>query len=121
MRRVEPSEEIRRVVERWTVVIAAGDEEAYLGRISDLARALMIGTDPNAWVRGSDTCAIWALHMQETGAFPVTATEIQAWDQGSAPRPDHPLRTTGGAGFDVPTIGVTGYRQHQTHGRPAME
>ena len=49
MRRVEPSEEIRRVVERWTIAIAAGDEEAYLGRLSDHAGTLMIGTDPAEW------------------------------------------------------------------------
>ena len=83
MRRVEPSEEIRRVVERWTIAIAAGDEEAYLGRLSDHAGTLMIGTDPAAWFRGSETRAIWARQMQETGAFPVTATEIQAWEEGS--------------------------------------
>ena len=83
MRRVEPSEEIRRVVERWTMAIAAGDEEAYLGRLSDHAGTLMIGTDPAAWFRGSETRAIWARQMQETGAFPVTATEIQAWEEGS--------------------------------------
>ena len=83
MRRVEPSEEIRRVVERWTIAIAAGDEEAYLGRLSDHAGTLMIGADPAEWFRGSETRAIWARQMQETGAFPVTATEIQAWEEGS--------------------------------------
>ena len=83
MRRVEPSEEIRRVVERWKIAIAAGDEAAYLGRLSDHAGTLMIGTDPAEWFRGSETRAIWARQMQETGAFPVTATEIQAWEEGS--------------------------------------
>ena len=80
---MEPSEEIRRVVERWTMAIAAGDEDAYLGRLSDHAGTLMIGTDPAEWFRGSETRAIWARQMQETGAFPVTATEIQAWEEGS--------------------------------------
>ena len=84
---MEPSEEIRRVVERWTIAIAAGDEDAYLGRLSDHAGTLMIGTDLAEWFQGSETRAIWARQMQETGAFPVTATEIQAWRKGRSAGP----------------------------------
>ena len=39
---MERSEEIRRVVERWTKAIAEGDDEAILGRLSDDAGTLMI-------------------------------------------------------------------------------
>ena len=32
---------------------------------------------------GNETRAIWARQMQETGAFPVRATEIHAWEEGT--------------------------------------
>jgi hypothetical protein len=43
--RVEPSEEIRRVVARWTRAIAEGDADC-LQRLSDHAGTLIVGTDP---------------------------------------------------------------------------
>jgi adenylate cyclase len=80
---MEPSEEIRRVVERWTKAIAAGDGDAYLGRLSDNAGTTMIGSDPAEFWMGGESRAIWARQMEETGAFPVTATEIHAWEEGT--------------------------------------
>ena len=46
LRGVEPSEEIRRIVERWMQAISERDSESSLERVSDLPGALMIGTDP---------------------------------------------------------------------------
>ena len=80
---MEPSDEIRRVIERWTMATAAGDTDAYLSRLSDDVGTLMIGTDPAEFWRGEETRAIWAQQMQETGAFPVTAVEIHAWEEGT--------------------------------------
>ena len=62
---------------------AAGDTDAYLSRLSDHVGTLMIGTDPAEFWRGEETRAIWAQQMQETGAFPVTAVEIHAWEEGT--------------------------------------
>ena len=43
----------------------------------------MIGTDRAEFWLGDETRAIWAQQMRETGAFPVTATEIHAWEEGT--------------------------------------
>jgi class 3 adenylate cyclase len=80
---MERSEEIRRVIERWTAAIAKGDAESALGRLSDDPGTLIIGTDPAEWWRGSETRAIWARQIDELGPFPVTATEIDAWEEGT--------------------------------------
>jgi hypothetical protein len=46
---MEPSEEIRRVIERWMVAIAERDADTALGRLSEHPGALMISTDPAEW------------------------------------------------------------------------
>jgi hypothetical protein len=43
---VEPSEEIRRVIDRLTTAIAEGDSESVLGRLSDHPGTLIVGSDP---------------------------------------------------------------------------
>jgi class 3 adenylate cyclase/ketosteroid isomerase-like protein len=80
---VEPSEEIRRVIERWTKAIREGDNDAILARLSDHPGTLMIGTDPAEWWRGDEARAIWTRQMDEVGPFPVTAVEIEAWEEGT--------------------------------------
>jgi class 3 adenylate cyclase/ketosteroid isomerase-like protein len=80
---MEPSEEIRRVIARWTKAIEAGDGDAFLGRLSGDAGTSMIGTDPAEFWIGGESRALWAQQMQETGGFPVTATEIHAWEEGT--------------------------------------
>ncbi len=80
---MERSEEIRRVVERWTKAIAAGEDETILGRLSDDAGTLIVGTDPAEWWRGREARALWARQMEEVGPFPVRATEIDAWEEGT--------------------------------------
>jgi len=79
---MEPSEEIRRVVERWTLATARGDAIP-LERLSDHPGTLMIGTDPAEWWRGKAAHAIWARQIEQIGPFPVTATEIDAWEEGT--------------------------------------
>jgi class 3 adenylate cyclase/ketosteroid isomerase-like protein len=78
---VEPSEEIRRIVQRWYEAISEGDED-YLDRLSEHAGTLMIGTDPAEWWQGREVRAIWGRQMEETGPFPVTG-EIEAWEEGT--------------------------------------
>ena len=81
--RVEPSEEIRRIVERWTKSIAAGDAAAVLARLSEHPGTLIIGTDPDEWWHGPEAHALWRKQIEELGTFPVTAVEIEAWEEGA--------------------------------------
>jgi adenylate cyclase len=80
---VEPSEEIRRVVERWTKAVAEGDHEAALRRLSELPGTLIIGNDPNEWWHGEEARAIWGRQLEELGSFPVTTYEVEAWEEGT--------------------------------------
>jgi len=80
---VEPSEEIRRVVERWTKAAADGDHEAALGRLSEHRGTLIIGNDPDEWWVGDEARAIWQRQLEEIGSFPVVAHEIEAWEEGT--------------------------------------
>ena len=80
---VEPSEEIRRVIERFTRAIADGDDEAALGRLSEHPGTLMTGTDASEWWHGREARAVWARQIVEIGPFPVTAEEIEAWEEGT--------------------------------------
>ena len=82
--RVEPSEEIRRVVERWAKAVAEGDHEAALGRLSEHMGTLIIGNDPNEWWLGDEARAIWQRQLEELGSFPVVVNEIDAWEEGNS-------------------------------------
>jgi ketosteroid isomerase-like protein len=80
---VEPSEEIRRVIERWTKAIADGDGDTVLGRLSNERGTLIVGTDPAEWWRGAEAHAVWSRQILEIGRFPIVATEVDAWEEGS--------------------------------------
>ncbi len=69
---MEPSEEIRRVIERWMKAVSEGDHDAALGRLSEHPGTLMIGTDPDEWWHGEEARAIWKHQLEELGSFPVT-------------------------------------------------
>jgi adenylate cyclase len=81
---MEPSEEIRRIIDRLTNAIAEGDRESVLGRLSDHTGTLIVGSDPAEWWRGHETRAVWGRQLEEfDGSFLVTANEIDAWEEGS--------------------------------------
>jgi class 3 adenylate cyclase/ketosteroid isomerase-like protein len=80
---VERSEEIRRIVERFTKATAAGDHDAALGRLSEHAGTLIIGNDPGEWWHGDEARAIWTRQLEELGSFPVTSYEVEAWEEGT--------------------------------------
>jgi adenylate cyclase len=80
---VERSEEIQRIVERFTKATVAGDHEAALGRLSGHAGTLIIGNDPGEWWHGDEARAIWQRQLEEMGAFPVIAYEVEAWEEGT--------------------------------------
>ena len=78
---MEPSEEITRVIARWTKAIAEGDEEC-LTRLSEHEGTLIVGTDPAEWWRGAETRAVWGRQLEELrGVFSVRAEEIDAWEE----------------------------------------
>ena len=80
---MEPSEEIKRVVARWTKAIADGDKEC-LDRLSEHDGTLIVGTDPAEWWRGPETRAVWGQQIEELrGVFSVRADEIDAWEEDS--------------------------------------
>lgn len=80
---MQPSEEIRRVIERWTRAIADGDVDC-LARLSEHSGALIVGTDPAEWWRGAETRDIWGRQIEELrGVFSVRADEIDAWEEGT--------------------------------------
>jgi adenylate cyclase len=81
--RVEASEEIRRIVARWTKSIAEGDAASVLARLSEHDGTLIIGTDLAEWWHGQEAHAVWRQQIEELGTFPVTAVQIEAWEEGS--------------------------------------
>ena len=83
LRGVEPSEEIRRIVERWMRAISERDSESSLERVSEHPGAVMIGTDPEELFHGSEVRAIWARQLEELDSFSVVGTEIEAWEEGT--------------------------------------
>jgi hypothetical protein len=85
---MEPSEEIRRVIDRWMTAVTAGDADPALERLSEHPGAVTIGTDPEEWWYGHETRAVWGRQLEELGGMPVTWDEIEAWEEG----------TVGGAG-----------------------
>lgn len=81
---MERSEEIRRIIDRYTRAIADADAESALGRLSEHPGTLIVGTDPAEWWRGSEIRAVWGRQIEELrGAFFVRADEIEAWEEGS--------------------------------------
>ena len=70
LHRMEPSEEIRRVIDRWMVAVTEGDADAVLGRVSDHPGGLTIGTDGDEWWSGSEARLVWRRQIEETGGFP---------------------------------------------------
>jgi class 3 adenylate cyclase/ketosteroid isomerase-like protein len=83
---MEPSEEIRRVVHRWLEANRDGDGDAFVGRVSEEAGVLVIGSDADEWWRGEDR-AVWKRQMEELSELPFTFTwdedEIEAWEEGT--------------------------------------
>jgi len=79
---MEPSEEIRRVLDRWMVANSEGDSDAVLGKVSEHPGMLAIGTDVDEWWHAHER-AVWKHQLEETGGFPVTWDEIEAWEEGT--------------------------------------
>jgi class 3 adenylate cyclase len=79
---VEPSEEIRRIVDRWLVATRDGDVEGYMARMSEHAGALSIGTDGHEWFHAAEF-PVLRRQIEEISGFPFAWGEIEAWEEGS--------------------------------------
>ena len=74
---MEPSEEIRSVVQRFFEALRDGDEEAVSSRISRQPGFERYGSDPNEWWRdGEEAVLIFRQQMKELGGrYPFELTE----------------------------------------------
>jgi adenylate cyclase len=79
---VESSEELRRILDRWLVAFRDGDFDTYVARISEHAGALVVGTDEEEWWHQGDVAVI-KQQFEESGGFPVSWSEIEAWEEGT--------------------------------------
>ena len=79
---MEPSEEIRRVLHRWMVANSDGDADAVIAKISEHPGLLAIGTDAAEWWHGRERL-VWRRQVEESGGFPITWDEIEAWEEGT--------------------------------------
>ena len=82
LRRMEPSEEIRRIVHRWLIANSEGDAHAVIAKISEHPGLLAIGTDGDEWWHGPERL-VWRRQVEESGGFPITWDEIEAWEEGT--------------------------------------
>jgi len=101
---MEPSEEIRRVIERWLAAVDAGDRDAMSARLSDHPGFVTIGTDAREWFEGANASPVLRHEMKEreTVGYPVTCEAISAWEEGSCGWASAKLRAEwGGALYDV--------------------
>jgi adenylate cyclase len=80
---MERSEEIRRVVERWFIAASVGDSEEVLARVSEHPGMVWIGTDPNEWLYGEEHRMVTQRQYEESGGFPMTPVQIDAWEEGT--------------------------------------
>src|SRR4030095_7830501 len=82
LERMQSSEEIRRVVERWMAGISSADAESVLERLSEHPSTLLIGTDPNEWWQGEEV-RVFGRQIEEMTPHPITWEKIDAWGADS--------------------------------------
>lgn len=80
---MEPSEEIRRVVERWVTGLGAADSDVVLARLSEHPGLRLIGTDPKEWWEGEDARAMLGRQTQEMYEHSITWGGVNAWEEES--------------------------------------
>jgi class 3 adenylate cyclase len=85
MTRMEPSDELRRVVTRFFEAVRDGDEEAVSNRISRQPGFERFGSDPAEWWQDGETAAlVWIQQMREMGGYPWHLIgDIHAMVEGS--------------------------------------
>jgi adenylate cyclase len=98
---MESSEEIRRILDRWLAAASAGDADTFVGKVAEDAGVLMIGTDEEEWWHRADA-AVWKQQLEETGGFPFSWDEIEAWEEGTVGWAGAKLTLTGPEGETHP-------------------
>jgi class 3 adenylate cyclase len=78
---MEPSEEIRRVVERW--MENAADPPSMMARLSEHPGLVLIGSDPNEWWQGPDARLVLEHRQQGEVVGSLKWVEVDAWEEGS--------------------------------------
>ena len=51
--------------------------------MSEHPGAVTIGADADEWWHGHDAHPVWRRQLEETGGFPITWDEIDAWEEGT--------------------------------------
>jgi hypothetical protein len=100
---MEPSEEVRRTLDRWLAAARAGDADTFVGKVAEDAGVLMIGTDEEEGWHRTDA-AVWKQRLEETGGFPFLArrpSPTQQPDQGRSRRARRNRGRDSGRRFDA--------------------
>ena len=71
------------MVERWFIAASARDSEEVLARVSEHPGTVWIGTDPNEWLYGDELRLVSQRQYEESGGFPMTPVQIDAWEEGT--------------------------------------
>lgn len=79
---MEPSEEIRRVVNRWLLAFREADVGSIIGKFSDGSGVLVVGTDVDEWWHREDA-SVWRRQTEEIGRLPLSWDEIEAWEEAT--------------------------------------
>ena len=79
---VVPSEELRALLARCFRVISAGDAAALEELFSSQAYVVLIGSDPDEWLRGGDAVAVFSAQLGELRAIELEPSEIVAFCSG---------------------------------------
>ena len=79
---MEPSEEIRRVVDGGRRR-SRGRRRLGLGRLSEHPGTLIVGTDPAEWWRGTRRAPSGDVRSRSSARLPGHADEIEAWEEGT--------------------------------------
>jgi adenylate cyclase len=81
---MEPSDEVRRVLERWFAAARDGDPDSFTARLSKDPGSLTIGSDEAEWYRGDTVHEIARAQMADLGGrLPMYEQETEAWVEGN--------------------------------------
>ena len=81
---MEPSDEVRRVLERWFAAARDGDSDGFTSRLSKDPGSLTVGTDEAEWYRGDAVHRIARAQMDDLGGrLPMYERETEAWVEGN--------------------------------------
>lgn len=81
---MQPSDEVRRVLERWFAAARHGDSDGFTARLSQDPGSLTIGSDEAEWYRGDAVHQVARAQMADLGGrLPMYERETEAWADGN--------------------------------------